>query len=160
MKLAVSYFYQIRNFKRNMIPLSTAIYDPKWYHDFTRDYNYLFKDKRGIVNGLRLLPVIECGRQATSCHGPQNCQETSNSPDCTFLNSYRNNLEQLSFEDLIHGLQDLEEKYKKKEHIDDEIIIVLIVYETPENPCSERKVLIDYFNAHGVPCVELEYPIK
>lgn len=28
MKIRVSYFYQIRNFKPNMIPMSTAISDP------------------------------------------------------------------------------------------------------------------------------------
>lgn len=28
MKIAISYFYQIRNFKKNMIPVSTALYDP------------------------------------------------------------------------------------------------------------------------------------
>ena len=31
MKIYTSYFYQIRNFKPNMIPVSTAISDPFWY---------------------------------------------------------------------------------------------------------------------------------
>lgn len=29
MKIRTSYFYQIRNFKKNMIPVSTAMWDPK-----------------------------------------------------------------------------------------------------------------------------------
>ena len=29
-----------------MIPISTAIWDPKWFHDFTYDQDYIFKDKR------------------------------------------------------------------------------------------------------------------
>jgi len=33
MKVRISYFYQIRNFKTNMIPMSTALSDPAWYHD-------------------------------------------------------------------------------------------------------------------------------
>lgn len=32
MKILISYFYQIRFFKPNMIPLSTAAFDPKWFH--------------------------------------------------------------------------------------------------------------------------------
>lgn len=32
MKIYTSYFYQIRFFKPNMIPLSTAKYDPSWFH--------------------------------------------------------------------------------------------------------------------------------
>ena len=29
---ATSYFYQIRFFRPDMIPLSTARFDPSWYH--------------------------------------------------------------------------------------------------------------------------------
>ena len=32
MKIMTSYFYAIRFFKPNMIPISTAKWDPKWYH--------------------------------------------------------------------------------------------------------------------------------
>ena len=46
MKLAISYFYQIRNFKPNMIPVSTARWDPKWYHD-GKGAEYNFIDKNG-----------------------------------------------------------------------------------------------------------------
>lgn len=34
MKLALSYFYQIRFFKRYMLPVSTTCLDPDWYHDW------------------------------------------------------------------------------------------------------------------------------
>ena len=61
MKIRISYFYQIRNFKPNMIPMSTAISDPSWFHDW-KDSSYIFTDKRGILNGLRLKPIIvQCG---------------------------------------------------------------------------------------------------
>lgn len=158
MKLRISYFYQIRNFKRTMIPVSTCIGDPKWYHNFTGDYNYLFKDNREIVNGLRMLPIIECGRAAQSCKGPDQCNMKPPTA-CPFLRSYRENLEQLDINDLMNSFEDLAIRYKKHEHIDDEIIIVLIVYETPKNLCSERGALIDYFTSNGVECKELEYPI-
>ena len=158
MKIRTSYFYQIRNFKKNMIPISTAIWDPKWYHDFTGDYNYIFKDKRGIVNGIRYLPIIKCGKAAQSCKGPEHCSFQPE-PACPFLSSYRQNLEQLDFNNLLSDFSSLAEKYKKAESINEEIIMVLIVYETPKNFCSERVALIDYFNSHGIECEELVYPI-
>lgn len=159
MILRTSYFYQIRNFKRNMIPVSTAIFDPHWYHDFSGDYDYIFKDKRGIVNGLRVLPIIECGKAAQSCIGPEQCSHVLTVPVCPFLKSYAENLEQLNINTLINDFNDLAAGYKMCEKIDDEIIIVLIVYETPKNRCSERNALINYFNKHGVECKELNYPI-
>ena len=142
-----------------MIPISTAIWDPGWYHDFTGDYNYLFKDKRGIVNGLRILPIIECGKAAQSCKGPEQCNYTSTVPACPFLKSYTENLKQLDINILINAFNDLALKYKMHENIENEIVIVLIVYETPKNPCSERNALINYFNKHGIECKELDYPI-
>lgn len=56
MKLAISYFYQIRNFKKNMLPLSTAVSDPAWFHENLNN-NHIFIDKRGIINGIRILPL-------------------------------------------------------------------------------------------------------
>ena len=53
MKIYTSYFYQIRHFKPYMIPISVCCTDPKWFHDFTGSYDYIFRDKRGIWNGLR-----------------------------------------------------------------------------------------------------------
>lgn len=52
MKLAISYFYQIRFFKPYMIPVSTAHWDPDWYHDWMGDA-HMFVDKRGVLNGVR-----------------------------------------------------------------------------------------------------------
>ena len=159
MKVRTSYFYQIRNFKRNMIPVSTAIWDPVWYHNFTKDYFYLFKDKRNILNGLRIEPIIEQGRQSN--HGPDICPcEGKNYETCSFLRQYRENLEKIDFDLMMADMQDLADRYAKANKIEEEIIIVLIVYETPANPCSERKPLQDFFNAHGVECKELDYPIN
>ena len=50
---------------------------------------------------------------------------------------------------MITDMQKLANDYQKKEQIEEEIILVLIVYEVPTNPCSERKPLQDYFTAHG-----------
>lgn len=57
MKIYTSYFYQVRNFPINTVAFSTAMWDPKWFHDF-KDRKYKFKDKRGIWNGLRATPLV------------------------------------------------------------------------------------------------------
>ncbi len=64
MKLYTSYFYQVRFFRPNMVPLSTAIWDPKWYHD-GKDHAYTFIDKNGVINGIR----CEALHPGTSCSG-------------------------------------------------------------------------------------------
>ena len=159
MKIRTSYFYQIRNFKKNMIPVSTAIWDPKWFHDFTEDYSYLFKDKREILNGLRAESIIEQGRQSNQ--GPDICPcENKKYETCSFLRQYRENLEKIDFDKMMADMEVLANRYAIANKIEEEIIIVLIVYETPTNPCSERKPLQDFFNAHGVECKELDYPIN
>ena len=159
MKIRTSYFYQIRNFKRNMIPISTAVWDPQWYHNFTGDYSHLFYDRRNILNGLRLESIIEQGKHSN--HGPEICPcENKDYNTCSFLSNYRKNLENIDFKKMIVDMQNFANKYKEKEKIKDEIILVLIVYETPNNPCSERKPLQDYFTSHGWECKELEYPIN
>lgn len=158
MKVRTSYFYQIRNFKRNMVPISTAIWDPAWFHNFTGDYSHIFYDRRKILNGLRLESIIEQGRHSN--HGPDVCPcEHKKYNTCSFLNNYRKNLENIDFNKMYNDMLDFAKNYKKEEEIDEEIILVLIVYETPKNLCSERQPLIDYFNNHGIECKELDYPI-
>lgn len=156
MKFALSYFYQIRNFKPNMIPVSTAKWDPKWYHDWL-GHGYTFVDKRGIVNGLR----------CEELHGDENCEGLcgpdciDHNPDnCLFLKNYRAHLESLNWADIEARAERAAADIQSKLHFTDEPIIVFIVYETPKNPCSERVALLDYFKTHGIECEELSYPIS
>lgn len=159
MRIATSYFYQIRNFKKNMIPLSTAIWDPDWFHDFTKDYTHIFYDKRGIANGIRLEAIIEQGKKSNN--GTEVCPcENKDYNTCSFLKNYRENLENIDFEEMIKSMQDFADWYAEENDIKEEIILVLIVYETPDNMCSERLPLQEYFTAHGYECKELEYPIQ
>lgn len=158
MLIRTSYFYQIRNFTRNMIPISTAVWDPAWYHNFTKDYSHLFYDSRNILNGLRLEKIIEQGRKSN--HGTEICPcEKKDFHTCSFLSNYRKNLENINFEEMIADMQQLANNYKEQEKINEEIILVLIVYETPNNLCSERIPLQEYFTQHGWECKELDYPI-
>ncbi len=137
-----------------MIPISTTYSDPLWYHDFTRNYNYIFQDKRRIYNGIRanifLMPKdykCECGPSCIE-HNPANCD---------FLKDYRVHLDTLDFNYVIKQLERIARDIQEIEGFEEEPIIVLIVYETPSNPCSERGPLQDWFKKHGVDVKELQF---
>ena len=140
MKVATSYFYQIRNFKPNMIPVSTAMSDPAWFRPPQGKQWYI--DKRGIVCGLRYEPLIV---------------QPLGTPD-----EYRQLLETVDFEKLVKAFDYCSNKFRPLPFDDgvNDPIIVLMVYEAPNNDFSERSALQDYFTSHGYECKELEYPIK
>ena len=136
-----------------MIPVSTAKWDPRWFHDFTGDYNYIFKDKRGIYNGIRaeifLMPdgyQCDCGPDCLN-HNPQNCN---------FLKDYKAHLDTLDFQYVLNELERIGNKIQKLEGFEKEPIIVLIVYETPSNPCSERGPLQKWFQENGIEVKEFK----
>lgn len=134
-----SYFYQIRNFIPNMIPVSTALSDPVWYRPPQGKEYYI--DKRGVVNGLRYEPIIVQG----SCGG---CPCDRKDPaSCSFLASYRAELDKIDFDKMLKGFQFCLNKFNAN-------AIALIVHEAPTNPCSERKMLQQYFQSHGIQCTE------
>lgn len=140
MKLALSYFYQIRNFKKFMIPVSTAVWDPKWFHDF-KDKEYIFKDKNGVYNGIRFEELAPGDTCKDLCRGPEECS-TKDPVDCLFLQNYRKQIQQLDKDKLLKECETLASNIQRKECFTEEPIIVFIVYETPNNKCSERNVLI------------------
>lgn len=154
MKVRTSYFYQIRNFKKNMIPMSTVMSDPAWYHN-NQDKTYTFIDKRGILNGLRLLPVIVQGNCGNCCP----C-ETKDANNCPLRAPYEFELSLIDFDKMYKGMEQFCNNYCKENKIEEEPIAVLIVYETPDNNCSERSSLQKLFNSHGIECRELDYPIN
>lgn len=153
MKIRTSYFYQIRNFLPHMIPVSTALSDPEWFHQW-QGPAHTFHDKRGILNGVRYEYIMV----QKNC--PHECPCESRQPhSCTFLTNYRAELEKLDFERIMRNFNYFCNKYAQEHQLEEEPILVLIVHEALNNPCSERAALIDYFNAHGVECKELDYPI-
>lgn len=146
MKYLISYFYQLRFFKRNFIPFSTAIWDPKWFHDFTNDQNYTFKDKHGVYNGIRA-EMLHPEKDNTEC---LNCQSEKDPTKCSFIQKYKEQLNKLNFNELKEYLEDTALSIQKYENFKEEPVIVLLVYETPDNKCSERVPLQEYFKKHGV----------
>lgn len=152
MQIKTSYYYQIRNFKPYMIPVSTSLGDPLWFHD-GKGNDYIYEDKRGILNGVRYLYIMEQWR----CKG---CPCKDKNPEkCDFLRQYKIALEDLDFNKVINDLNWLANEYQKKKGFKEEPIIVLMFHEAWYNKCSERATLQEYFNKHGIKCKELEYPI-
>lgn len=155
MRLAISYFYQIRFFKPYMIPVSTCFTDPDWFHNWrSPDYNFI--DKRGVINGLRCENFL---MQEQNIKCPCENHKT-NSCGCSFLQKYSEHLESMNLDDMLRTFSIAAQFIKELLKFNEEPIIVFIVYETPSNPCSERGPLLNYFERHNIDCKELLYPIK
>jgi hypothetical protein len=144
MNFYISYFYNVRFFNESIIPISTAVWDPKWFHNF-KDKSHIFIDKNGVINGIRFeeLNPEKCHADGCPCELLKNIEE----PNCKFLTEYRDGLNEVDFDKLMKKIDYLINKLgKSKENTN----IVFLVYETPDNPCSERKALMDYFKSHGL----------
>ena len=140
-----------------MIPVSTAMSDPAWYRPPANKEYYI--DKRGIVCGLRYEPLIVQGMGKHIC--PCENKEILKG-NCPCAKEYLQLLETIDFNKMIKGFKFCANKFRPYPFDDgiNDPIIVLMVYETPTNPCSERWGLQEYFTKHGYECKELEYPIK
>lgn len=149
MIIFTSYFYQIRNFPRTLIPLSTALGDPTWYHD-NQGKQHQFFDKRGVLNGLRAHPFVPQMQYDGECSGKP-CLLSPN--DCGFLKNYRAQLDRLNFDDILHRFQTLHDRICNDWKVPD-IDFALIVHEAPQNLCSERQVILRWFADNGMPINE------
>lgn len=140
MKLLISYFYQVRFFTPDMIPLSTAVWDPKWYKAGT--------SHNSVIYGLKYPPFVPGESCADLCHGSEGCPYTPS--DCAFLKAYRNQLDKMDFNKVYNHLQLLSDAIKRDLSMVEEPTLVFIVYEPPYKECSEREVLKAWFRDHGV----------
>lgn len=135
----LSYFYHVRFMPENMIPISTAVWDPKWFHDF-KGQLHTFTDSRGIINGLREPQLVPGPLCKDDCRGPETCE--SKDPDvCPFLRHYRQQLDGIDFDSFM-------EQYKMFQ--ENGYDICFLFHETFDNPCSERVVVEDWFKEHNV----------
>ena len=129
MKLYTTYYYQIRNFPPNLIGLSTAMWPPKYI-------TLGKKDNRGIL-------VIDCPplKPGTACNGLCNGKCNPKHPDdCEFLKTYRKQLDNIDVENFLDHLEKLAAKIQTNEGLTD-VDFAAIVFEAPQNPCSERVAL-------------------
>ena len=136
MKFYTSYFAQMRNFPKNMLSFSTAIWNPPWLP--------LEKDKLGHywLDIPPLKPGLEC---AGLCNGK--CEEKH--INCAFLQAYRSQLNKLNFDEIITKITDIAKKFKIGEGFND-VDVAILVFETPRNSCSERGPIQDWFRTHGI----------
>ena len=150
MKLLTSYFYAVRFMPENYLPISTAVYDPQWFHKFKHP-TYKFIDNRGIVNGLRsmfLVPNVTC---RGLCNGIDDGKVGD--PDyCQFLKTYKKQLDEIwtpEFEVEIDYLLNQASLYVKHEVNQP----VFLFHEKPDNPCSERIPFTEW-------CKENKYDVE
>ena len=150
MRIYTSYFYQIRFFPPNLVPLSTAIFDPKWFHE-NLPQSHQFKDKRGVLNGLRIEPFVPGPECHNLCRGSEGCYE--NPESCRFLLTYLAQLNKLDFSSIMERFESLAAAISSKEKLED-VSFALIVHEAPSKNCSERVMIQRWFAEHGYPITE------
>ena len=153
MKFYTSYFYQIRFFTPNMIPISTAKWDPKWYSHSGEPY----VDKRGVINGLRapIMTLPEGYLDKIECSKP--CKYSA--PDCNFMLAYYDYLNTLDFQDFYNRCIDLAMRaavITMKDPPDENVSVVLMVHEPKTCDCAERPVIQQWFKENGVNITEWE----
>ena len=139
MKLYTSYWAQVKNFPKNLVALSTVVWEPKWY-------NVGEVDKNGVIS-LRCKPL----RPGPSCDGlcDGHC-EPRHPQDCAFLREYRKQLDAIDFDDFIQHLLDLQARLLEDFPDRTDFDFAFIFYEKYDNPCSERWAVQDWLRAHGV----------
>lgn len=148
MKIYTSYFYQIRFMDKSIVPVSTAIWDPKWFHQF-KGQDYIFKDKNGVYNGIRAEMFAPGPVCADQCRG-RDCCNTGDPAQCKFLQNYRLQLNQLDINEILSRCNSICERVRALEGVQGEMSICFIVHEAPSNPCSERRVIQEWFKFNGI----------
>lgn len=143
MKLYTSYWAQVRNFPKNLVVLSTVVWEPKWY-------KVGGIDKNGIIS-LRCPPLIPGEQCGGLCNGKCNPKHPK---DCTFLQTYSKQLEAIDFNDFINKLLDLRARLLDDFPDRDDFDFAFVFFEKYDNPCSERWPVQDWFKQHGVEIIE------
>ena len=137
MKIYTSYFAQLRKFPRNLVGLSTAVWNPKW--------RPMGKDKRGVI--CVDCPPFKPGHECEGlCRGECNPKHPE---DCAFLKAYKSQLDKLNITTIQHSLGHLAAQISVDENLND-IDFAFLVYETPQNSCSERGTIQQWFKEHGI----------
>lgn len=160
LKIATSYFYQIRFFKPYMIPMSTTMWDPKWYHNF-KDQSIAFVDKNGVLNGMRIPVLVPDAERVWhgTCYGRDKCS-IGDPTICEFLRGYRRQLDEVNFDAFMQALESTVKNTAKLVNITEEPLVVFMFAEKPDNPCSERVEVHQWFHRNGFLIDELNYPVE
>ena len=144
MEIITSYFYQIRFFTPNIIPLSTAAFDPAWYHT-NGDYKSTYVDKNGVLIGCRAEPFVPDFQNMAECGG-KTCKADPH--NCAFLRDYYLQLKCLDYKEMMERFESIGHRVKDFLQFKEDPVAALIVYEKPEQLCSERLIIQKWFNDH------------
>ena len=150
MQWFITNFYNIRFFPKEMLPVSTCMWDPKWYQA-----NPPVRDKRGVVNGyncFRLHMPEEMYKSIKEPCSHGNCDKLSSLP-CKFMTTYAQYLKDLSFESVKQQIEEAAKRYGCTD-------VCLMVAERPQILCAERPVLRGWFKSHGIDLIEWTKLIK
>lgn len=129
----------VRHFKANQIGVSTAVWNPKYW---TYGLN-----KNSSVTGISEKVLSPALVELYCC---KECPYKKDLPNCPFLAAYRNYLDTVDINYLLSEFNRIAAEVKQINSYEGEPEIILLVYEAPNNPCSERQSLIDYFKKHGI----------
>lgn len=135
----------------NHIPLSTAVSDPAWFHQFVGLQEH-FVDKRQVINGLRAPMFAPQGVNSRLCVGVQKCSDDPYK--CRFLQAYEEQLNDLCLQKVLEYFGSVADYARSLTHFEGEPEIMLLVHEAPSNPCSERRGIQNWFQKHGITVLE------
>lgn len=152
MQFFIANFSQIRYMNENCIVISTCSSDPKFFHNNSYNKDMYFIDKNNVLNGIReesfLLPDGVFEQLDEHCEA--NCPWKYKNPNCGFLKAYGAHLATLDFELLLSEFNRVAEDVRKITHYKGDPVIILLVWESVNNPCSERYAIQELFKSHGL----------
>lgn len=152
-KFYISYFYQIRNMKSNMLPISTAMYDPKWFHD-GKSENWRYMDKNGVINGARMIDLMmPLYKWEELVKRNESCEHCNNwiAGMCPFMQEYAKCIREKNpdFQKFITFCEGYLNFLNQRLNLCLDTII-FIVHEAPSRRCGERPVLQQWFAENGM----------
>lgn len=160
MKFYITNFANMRYLNERCIPISTCLSDPAFFHNNTRDKSICFLGKNNILCGIREPLISPIYLKEEDCICQKECQFKDINPNCPFLRAYSSYLNTVDFNSLMLEFERTAEEVRKVTHFKGEAIIVLLVYEAENNPCSERVPLQNLFKKHGIELINLNKTTK
>ena len=154
MNYYIANFSQLSKLDENCIPISTCSIDPYFFHQKALSKSYYmtegyYVNDNNVLLGIRE-PILSPSELSSDAICKKHCQYKERVPDCPFLIAYRKYLSELDFQNLLAELERVSEEVRKATGFKGEASIVLLVYESESNPCSERKPLIELFKRHNI----------
>ena len=144
MKRYITYFSNLRYLDDSYLPINTTIYPPAFFNT-----NGLDKTSNGIYLGVTAHEII-----FPHLGEGNSCPCAAKDPTlCGFIKNYLRHLQQVDFKTFEAHYSNLAARLSSKINK-----VVLVVYEKPDNPCSERGSLIEWFKENGIELEEFRPP--